>query len=246
MEELDEFGIPIKKTSTPQSAKVEMDEFGIPVKKKEPSNDFYEVTSEVIGIKPKQLSQSPLKTAGTTTPSVSTKKVTLQPLNVEQIKAATTKSTSNINKPQEQKIPKLEVKADAGSIADLSIKKQKYTDGLNRANQDYLRLEQEYEPIMQELEALGKEYEATQDPELAKQYNNLYLQAKPALDKMKMFSEKEKILSAGLRNVEQMQDANYEKNYGVGSMVKRGFGNTVANIVNSTGKIIETFGDLAA
>jgi len=250
MEELDEFGIPIKKISTPQSEKVEMDEFGIPVKKKEPSNNFYEVTSEAIGIKPKQLSQSPLKTAETTIPSVSTKsaEIKLQPLNIEQIKAATTKSTADIGKPDvpKQVIPKTDIKADQGSIADLSIKKQKYTDDLNLANQEYLRLEQEYAPIMEELDVLGKEYEATQDPELAKQYNNLYLRAKPALDKMKMFSENEKILSAGLRNVEQMQDANYEKNYGVRSMVKRGFGNTVANIVNSTGKIIETFGDLAA
>jgi hypothetical protein len=220
------------------------------LKKKEPSNNFYEVTSEAIGIKPKQLSQSPLKTAETTTPSVSTKsaEIKLQPLNIEQIKAATTKSTADIGKPDvpKQVIPKTDIKADQGSIADLSIKKQKYTDDLNLANQEYLRLEQEYAPIMEELDVLGKEYEATQDPELAKQYNNLYLQAKPALDKMKMFSENEKILSAGLRNVEQMQDANYEKNYGVRSMVKRGFGNTVANIVNSTGKIIETFGDLAA
>lgn len=257
MEELDEFGIPIKKTSTPQSAKIEMDEFGIPLKKKEPSTtSFVQGVSDKLGLKPSTpFVQStgqklPLKTAETTTPSVSTKKaeIKLQPLNIEQIKAATTKSTADIGKPDvpKQVIPKLEVKATEGSIADLSIKKQKYTDELNLANQEYLRLEQEYAPIMEELEVLGKEYEATQDPELAKQYNNLYLQAKPALDKMKMFSENEKILSAGLRNVEQMQDANYEKNYGVGSMVKRGFGNTVANIVNSTGKIIETFGDLAA
>jgi hypothetical protein len=49
------------------------------VKKKEPSNNFYEVTSEAIGIKPKQLSQSPLKTAGTTTPSVSTKGIVVTP-----------------------------------------------------------------------------------------------------------------------------------------------------------------------
>ncbi len=223
------------------------------VKKKEPAISLgYKTTSELLesGVLPKQEKPSALKTAATTTPSVSTKsaEIKLQPLNIEQIKAATTKSTADIGKPDvpKQVIPKTDIKADQGSIADLSIKKQKYTDDLNLANQEYLRLEQEYAPIMEELDVLGKEYEATQDPELAKQYNNLYLQAKPALDKMKMFSENEKILSAGLRNVEQMQDANYEKNYGVGSMVKRGFGNTVANIVNSTGKIIETFGDLAA
>jgi hypothetical protein len=223
------------------------------VKKKEPAISLgYKTTSELLesGVLPKQEKPSALKTAATTTPSVSTKsaEIKLQPLNIEQIKAATTKSTADIGKPDvpKQVIPKTDIKADQGSIADLSIKKQKYTDDLNLANQEYLRLEQEYAPIMEELDVLGKEYEATQDPELAKQYNNLYLQAKPALDKMKMFSENEKILSAGLRNVEQMQDANYEKNYGVRSMVKRGFGNTVANIVNSTGKIIETFGDLAA
>ena len=79
MEELDEFGIPIKKTSTPQSAKIEMDEFGIPLKKKEPAIGLgYEKPSEALrmGGLPKQekLSQSPLKIAATTTPSVSTKK----------------------------------------------------------------------------------------------------------------------------------------------------------------------------
>ena len=227
------------------------DTYGL--KKKEPAIGLgYGSLSEAsrMGGLPKQEKPSVLKTAATTTPSVSTKKaeIKLQPLNIEQIKAATTKSTADIGKPDvpKQVIPKTEVKATEGSIADLSIKKQKYTDELNLANQEYLRLEQEYAPIMEELEVLGKEYEATQDPELAKQYNNLYLQAKPALDKMKMFSENEKVLSSNLRNVEQLQDANYEKNYGVGSMVKRGFGNTVANIVNSTGKIIETFGDLAA
>ena len=81
MEELDEFGIPIKKTSAPQSAKIEMDEFGIPLKKKEPAIGLgYEKPSEALrmGVLPKQekLSQSPLKTAATTTPSVSTKQKT--------------------------------------------------------------------------------------------------------------------------------------------------------------------------
>ena len=82
MEELDEFGIPIKKTSTPQSAKIEMDEFGIPLKKKEPSTTTsstgYKSALSGIkgtstpptesGIKKSQgVSQSPLKTAATTT-----------------------------------------------------------------------------------------------------------------------------------------------------------------------------------
>lgn len=110
MEELDEFGIPIKKTSTPQSSKIEMDEFGIPLKKKEPSKNFYEVTSEAIGIKPKQLSQSPLKTAGTTTPSVSTKSAlegikgtSTPPIGVTKIKTIGLPSESNPYKDQLQK-----------------------------------------------------------------------------------------------------------------------------------------------
>jgi hypothetical protein len=110
MEELDEFGIPIKKTSTPQSAKIEMDEFGIPLKKKEPSKNFYEVTSEAIGIKPKQLSQSPLKTAATTTPSVSTKSAlqgikgtSTPPTGVTKIKTTGLPSESNPYKDQLQK-----------------------------------------------------------------------------------------------------------------------------------------------
>lgn len=178
--------------------------------------------------------------------STSETKTGLQPFNEAQIKKANTKSTANINKPQQQVVPKLDIKADEGSIADLSIKKQKYTDGLNVTNNEYLLLERQYSPLIQELETLGKEYESTQDPKIAERYNALYTEAKPALEKMKNLSENEKILSAGLRSVEQMQDSIYENNYGFGSMVKRGIGNTVANLVNSTGKIIETFGDLAA
>ena len=80
MEELDEFGIPIRKPQTSKTENVELDEFGIPIKKKEPLALGYEKPSEAsrMGGIPKQetISQSPLKTAATTTPSVSTRKWT--------------------------------------------------------------------------------------------------------------------------------------------------------------------------
>jgi len=78
MEELDEFGIPIKKAEVKKEPKLEVDEFGIPIKKKEPTTPplsfgyktVTEATSNAGLPKQETISQSPLKsTAKSTLPA---------------------------------------------------------------------------------------------------------------------------------------------------------------------------------
>ena len=225
-----------------------MFESALGLKKKEPSNNFYEVTSEAIGLKPKQLSQSPLKTAETTTPSVSTKstEIKLQPLNIEQIKAATTKSTADIGKPDvpKQVIQKIDITAEKGSRADLSIKRDKYTLGLEEASKRFEALSPQYEELKTQLDEVQSLYEQAPTPELQSQYNSLISQLNPISDEINRNITTTKTLDAGLRSINQLEEINREKNFGFGSKVSAAVGSTVNNLVNSTGKIIDTFGDL--
>ena len=225
-----------------------MFESALGLKKKEPSNNFYEVTSEAIGLKPKQLSQSPLKTAETTTPSVSTKstEIKLQPLNIEQIKAATTKSTADIGKPDvpKQVIQKIDITAEKGSRADLSIKRDKYTLGLEEASKRFEALSPQYEELKTQLDEVQSLYDQAPTPELQSQYNSLISQLNPISDEINRNITTAKTLDAGLRSISQLEEINREKNFGFGSKVSAAVGSTVNNLVNSTGKIIDTFGDL--
>jgi hypothetical protein len=232
-----------------------MFEGALGLKKKEPATtSFVQGVSKELGLKPSTPfvqstgQELPLKTAETTTPSVSTKsaEIKLQPLNIEQIKAATTKSTADIGKPDvpKQVIPKIDITAEKGSRADLSIKRDKYTLGLEEASKRFEALSPQYEELKTQLDEVQSLYEQAPTPELQSQYNSLITQLNPISDEINRNITTAKTLDAGLRSINQLEEINREKNFGFGSKVSAAVGSTVNNLVNSTGKIIDTFGDL--
>lgn len=183
-------------------------------------------------------------------PSSTTGQPTKQ-LTPEQLKAAVGASIADVGKPDVPEIPKIELTATPGSKADKSIKATKnalkmdeYVQSLNTASQSYEALMQEYAPLEEQMKAIGVAIANNPTPEAVAEYQALAEQAAPLVDKINSTIKGAKILEAGIRNRKQLDELNKEENYTVSKMGARGLESVYNNLVNSTGDLIESVGDI--
>lgn len=178
--------------------------------------------------------------------------VALQPFNEEQVKAGIAKSTTGINQPSDQVVSKIKVTATPGSKGDKAIKAvenqnrmDKYASQLESTYAMYGDLEAQYKPLADKYQELEQVYQQTKDPVIAQQLQELGNQLNPLADKMNAAIEGSKILEAGLRNAKQLDQINKEENFNFSKKGAAAIKSTANNLVNSTGKLIESIGDIA-
>lgn len=167
-----------------------------------------------------------------------------QPLSQGQLEQQVFKNADLIGKPESAPKPKkVNITAIPGSKLDLTNKRNTYLNQLNTISTEQKQILAEYEPKIAQLQSLNEAYNNNPTPEVAQQINDLSGELFPVVERVNKLDKQAKILQAGVRNADALNQVNLEKNFGFSDKTQAAVGNTVANLVNSAGKIVETIGD---